>query len=133
MSATGTVPQCPEDWARELRRACKSRFFKQVTEQSIIDVFDAASAAGVEPRQFINLVRGVAGIPWSRMYTTHSDSMLYDMQGNENTKTALMFTAQLNRSAGVVRVLLEHGADVNQSTNRYALHGSDRLEWGLRR
>lgn len=65
-SATGTpgtaVPQCPEDWARELRRACKSKFFKQVTEQSIRDVFDAASAAGVEPRQFINLVHDLAGM-----------------------------------------------------------------------
>lgn len=48
--------------------------------------------------------------------------LLNAVQGNENTKTALMFTAQLNRSAGVVRVLLEHGADINQSTNRCALN-----------
>jgi ankyrin repeat protein len=40
------------------------------------------------------------------------------VQGNENTKTALMFAAQLNRSVEVVKLLIDQGADVNQATNR---------------
>lgn len=43
------------------------------------------------------------------------------MQGNENTKTALMFASQLNRSVELVRFLIEHGADVNKATNRYPI------------
>jgi hypothetical protein len=49
-------PSSPEDWGRLLRKACKSKFFKQVTEESISDVLDKASAQGLAPQEFINLV-----------------------------------------------------------------------------
>jgi hypothetical protein len=49
-------PASLEDWARLLRKACKSKFYKQVTEDCIIDVLEKAKAAGFEARDFINLV-----------------------------------------------------------------------------
>lgn len=45
-----------EEYARALRRACKSKFFKQVEVQAVADVVADARAAGFDPADFVNLV-----------------------------------------------------------------------------
>lgn len=50
------VLQTPDDCARALRRACKSRFFKPVYVDAALAVIEAAKHAGFSAEDFINLV-----------------------------------------------------------------------------